>query len=130
NSSNADYGLIFVGTMVNEVLHPQSATLVSVPVTVKNVGSGAYSLSWTVPAGATTYRLKYSNQNIVDCLNFDPATTPFAVDPNANVPWFAATDTSSVPAPAAGGSTQSYTINGLDPAKTWHFALKAYVPHF
>ena len=124
-----EYGTIFISTMVGEVLHPQAATLVSVPVTVQNLGSGTYSLSWTVPAGATTYRLKYSNQNIVDWLNFDPVTNTFGLGPNANAPWFAATDASGVLAPAAAGSIQSYTINGLDPTKTWHFALKAYVNH-
>jgi YetA-like protein/Galactose oxidase, central domain len=121
-----EYGTIFISTMVNEVLHPQPTTLVTVPVTVTNAG-GTYQLSWTVPTGALSYRLKYSNKNIVDWLNFDPATNTFGLEPNANVPWFAATDAGSVPAPAATGSIQTYTMNGLDPAKAWHFVIKAYV---
>jgi len=121
-----DYGTIFIGIVVNEVLHPQPTTLITIPVTVKN-GDGAYQLSWTVPTGALSYRLKYSNRTIVDWLNFDPVTNTFGVDPNANVPWFAATDLDSVPAPAAAGTIQTHTVTGLDPATTWHFALRAYV---
>jgi YetA-like protein len=121
-----EYGSIFISTMVNEVLHPQPTTLVNVPVSVTNT-NGAYQLSWTVPPGTLSYRLKYSDKNIVEWLNFDPLTNTFGVDPNAYEAWFAAVDDTSIPAPTTAGAAQTHTVNGLDPSKTWHFVLKAYV---
>jgi hypothetical protein len=121
-----EYGTINIGTMVNEVLHPETTALVNVPLTVQDLGSGSNLLSWTVPIGAVSYRLKYSDKNIVDWLNFNPVTNIFAVDPNANVPWFAATDVSNAPVPATPGSTQQYSVAGLG-STPWHFALEAYV---
>jgi YetA-like protein/Galactose oxidase, central domain len=122
-----EYGTIIIGTMVDEILRPQVTTLVNVPVKVQDLGNGSASLSWTVPAGALSYRLKYSNKKIVEWLNFDPLENSFGLDPTTNVPWFAAPDINSAPAPGAPGSVQTFPITGLDPSKTWNFALKAYV---
>ena len=125
-AANADYGLISIGAMINEILHPEPLKLVAVPLTIL---PGTNQLSWTAPAGVVSYRLKYSDKNIVDWLNFDPVTNTFAIDPTANIPWFAAADASSVPAPVVAGTIQTYTVNELDPSKTWNFALKAYVTY-
>jgi hypothetical protein len=98
-----------------------------VPLQVEKQSSGTYRLTWTVPIGAHSYRLKYSDKNIVEWLDFDAVTNRFLKDPAANAPWFAASDASGVPAPAAAKSTQSYEVGALDSKTQWHFALKAYV---
>src|ERR1700728_182359 len=120
--TNADYGLIFIGTMIHEVLHPEPMKLVDVPVTS---AAGAKTLSWTVPAGVVSYRLKYSDRNIVNWLNFDPATNTFGLDPETNVPWFAATSLGSPP--VTGDTTQNFAVPELDNSKDWKFHLKAVV---
>jgi hypothetical protein len=122
-----EIGTIFEGAVVGEVLNPEPVKLVSVPLQVEKQSSGTYRLTWTVPIGAHSYRLKYSDKNIVEWLDFDAVTNRFLKDPAANAPWFAASDASGVPAPAAAKSTQSYEVGALDSKTQWHFALKAYV---
>jgi hypothetical protein len=107
-------------------LHPQAPSLVAVPVTVENIGAGSYSLSWTVPAGATAYRIKYANKTIVDWIGFDPVNNVFLGDPTTTWAWFASTDVANPPAPATAGTTQTFTVTGLDASQTWSFAVKAY----
>jgi len=121
-NTNADYGLIFIGTMINEVLHPEPLRLVNVPLTIM---PGTKSLSWTAPAGLVSYQLKYSDKNIVDWLNFDPVTNTFGLDPGANMPWFAAVSLEGPP--ALNSATQNFTAPVLDKAKEWKFCLKALV---
>jgi hypothetical protein len=77
--------------------------------------------------GAESYRIKYSDKNIVEWLGFDPVSNRFTMDPSNNVPWFAASDAASVPTPAIAGTTQTFEVNGLDAKTQWHFALKAYI---
>jgi hypothetical protein len=52
-------------------------------------------------------------------------TDQFTIDPQANVPWFAASD-ASIPRPGPAGTAQTFEITGLDSTKQWHFAVKAY----
>ena len=120
--SNKDYGLIFIGTMIKEVLHPASLKLVNVPVTSM---PGTNTLTWTVPPGVVSYRLKYSDKKIVDWLNFDPVTNTFGVDPQDSIPWFAATDLENPP--NAAGALETFSIPGLDMSNKWNFSLKALV---
>jgi hypothetical protein len=124
----AEYGTVFVEGVINQILHPETKQLVDVPLHVTSQGNGSYQLSWTVPVGAQKYLFKYSEKKIVEWLNFNPVTNTFGIDPATNAPWFAASNTSASPAPAVGGTTQTYTVSGLDPSKGWQFALKAYVP--
>jgi Big-like domain-containing protein/exo-rhamnogalacturonan lyase-like protein/centrosomal CEP192-like protein len=118
----ADYGTIFIGATIHEILHPETYKLVDVPAT----NSGG-TLSWTVPIGAVSYRVKYSSGNIVDTLNFNPVTNTFGLDPNANTLWFAATDVPGFPSPTAAGATQTYGLRGLGSTANLHFDLKAYI---
>jgi hypothetical protein len=121
-NTNSDYGSIFIGTMINEVLHPESLRLVNISLMI---ASGTKSLSWNVPAGLVSYELKYSDKNIVDWLNFDPVTNTFGLDPLANIPWFAATAIDGPPVTI--GATQNFTVTGLDTSRNWKFCLKALV---
>jgi hypothetical protein len=121
-----EYGLIFPGAVIAEVLHLSNHRLMNVDVKATKTGTG-YSLSWVVPAGAERYRIKYSNKEIIDWLNFDPETNAFRVDPSTHVPWFAASDVANAPAPAAAGSTQTFSVGNVDSPGEAHFAMKAYV---
>jgi hypothetical protein len=123
----AEYGTFLIDATINEVLNPAPSSLVDVPVSITNLGNGSYSISWTVPAGAQSYRIKHSTKNIVEWLNFNPMTNTFGIDANTNVPWFAAQNVNNPPVPAVAGSTQTFTVTGLDPTQTWHFAIKASV---
>ena len=126
-NSYAEHGLIFPAAVISEIIHPQAPSLVSVPVTVANLGGGSYSLSWSVPAGATAYRIKYANKTIVDWIGFDPVNNVYIGDPTRTWAWFASTDVSNPPVPAAAGTTQTFTVTGLDASQIWNFAVKAYV---
>lgn len=121
-----EIGTIFEGAVVGVVLNPEPLQLVSVPLKVER-SANTYRLSWAVPEDAQSYRMKYSDKNIVEWLGFDPVLNKFTTDPNTNAPWFAAADASGVPHPAASGTTQTYELTGLDPNREWHFALKAYI---
>src|SRR5581483_89402 len=57
-STFAEYGSNLIQAVVDQILTPPPLQLVTVPIKVTNSG-GAYQLSWTVPAGARSYRLKY-----------------------------------------------------------------------
>src|SRR5262249_33930123 len=95
----------------------------------EKVDATTYRLSWTVPDGAQSYRIKCSEKTIVEWLDFDPASNQFAVDPAANIPWFAAAEIAEVPAPLAAGRAQTFEVHNLDSKKQWHFAIKTYVQH-
>lgn len=93
-------------------------------VTATNNGGGSYSLSWTVPDGAVSYKIKYSDKPIVEWLGFNQSTRAYQFDPASYTPFFAALNISNEPAPSLAGTQQSYTINNLDAGKTWYFSIK------
>ncbi|RXZ79716.1 hypothetical protein EBB07_21950 [Paenibacillaceae bacterium] len=74
--------------------------------------SSAIPLSWTAPGDdgnigtAAAYEIRYSTANITE----------------GN--WASATLASGVPAPAAAGTTQNYTLSGLTPNTTYYVAIK------
>ncbi len=123
----AEYGSIFEGAVISEVLDPEPLRIVPVPLKADRVDANTYRLTWTVPQGAQSYRIKYSDKNIVEWLNFDPVANRFGTDASTNVPWFAASDVSGPPRPGAAGTTQIHEVSGLDPKVQWHFALKVYI---
>ncbi len=125
----AEYGSHLIQQVVNQILNPPTLQLVTVPLTVTNIAGGSYTLSWTVPQGAISYRIKdYPGKKIVDWIGFNPGSNTFIGDPNTTWPWFAAAEVTGIPSPAAAGSTQTFTVTGLDATRTFNFALKAYVP--
>jgi hypothetical protein len=94
--------------------HPdQYAVWRDLPLMVRDNGGGSYTLSWTVPAGARQYWIKYADKPIVPWLNFDRVTRRYQFDPAAFTAFFAATNLTNEPAPAAPGSAQSLTVTGL-----------------
>jgi len=80
----------------------------NIPLTVTPRGSD-YVLTWTAPPGAKRLRIKTSTKTIVDWLGYDRVKQIYANEPATNVPWFAATDVPSVPAPSVG----MMTVSGL-----------------
>src|SRR5262249_55716253 len=89
-----------------------------------NGGDGSWTLSWTVPPGATEYWIKYSDRTIVPWLNYDRYQQTYEKDPAANVAFFAAENVPNEPAPGTPGTTQSFAVRGLDPAKSYDFKAR------
>jgi len=123
----AEYGSIFEGAVIGEVLDPEPLQLVNVALQSEKINATTYRLSWTVPEGAQTYRIKLSDKNIVDWLNFDPVNNQFSIAPATNVPWFAAPEVPDTPSPGPAGTIQTLEIRDLDASRHWRFAMKSYI---
>ena len=102
-------------------------------LSVTNNGGGAYTLSWTVPANARRYQIKYGPQPMVLNVNFNETTRTYQYDPAVYANFWATNgdavtdqphNISGEPPPAAPGTQQSFTLSGLDPSQTYHFALR------
>jgi hypothetical protein len=92
-------------------------------------GGGSYTIQWTVPSGAESYRVKYHpTRQITDWLNFNKYTFTFGLGPDTYAPWFAATEAAAIPGPQPAGATQSMTIQTGQPGLTAsNFSVKAMV---
>jgi hypothetical protein len=115
-----------IGEVIYALNHPSGLSLNTVPITnfVDN-GSGSYTITWTVPAGASSYRIKWSPKQIVDWIGFDSGNYTFIGNPATTMNWFAATDAANIPAPS--GPTQSLTIaTGVPGLTAANFMIKAY----
>ena len=72
---------------------------------------GTITLNWTAPGDdgntgtATSYDLRYTLRN-------------------SRIDWESATQVVGEPSPGAAGSSESFTVNGLDPVTEYSFALK------
>ncbi|MFZ2603844.1 MAG: dockerin type I domain-containing protein, partial [Candidatus Omnitrophota bacterium] len=115
-------------------------------VSAINNGNNKYTLTWTVPQGATAYKIKFSDKPIVDWLGFNQVTRTYQYDPVNYTAFFAATNIDDESAPLQSGSVQSYTIDiaqainsynaarnlspgnpsyvVYDPSKTYYFSVK------
>jgi hypothetical protein len=125
--STSDFGSVQPAAMIHLLNTPAPHSLVSVPVSSVHNGGGSYTISWTVPPGTVSYRIKWSSKTIVDWIGFDPITNQFSGNPATTTAWFAANAGPSV-APANPGATQSVTINtGVTGLTAGNFSVKAYV---
>jgi hypothetical protein len=117
-----------IGEVIYALNHPSGLSLSTVPVTkFTDNGAGSYTITWDVPTGASSYRIKWGTKQIVDWIGFDAATYTFKGDPATTMNWFAATDAPNVPSPS--GTTQSLTIaTGLPGLTAANFMVKAYAP--
>jgi hypothetical protein len=117
-----------IANVIYQDLHPDvPATLTTLPVTnfVDN-GGGSYTLTWTVPSSASSYRIKWGRKAIVDWIGFDAGSNVFIGDPATTMNWFAATDALNVSTPS--GTSQSMTIStGTTGLTAANFMIKAYV---
>ena len=90
-------------------------------------GGGSYTISWTVPPGAQSYRVKWAPTTIVDWIGFNILTNSFIGDPSTTTNWFAATNATGIPGPASEGTTQQMTVaTGRTGLTAANFAVKAY----
>ena len=117
-----------IGNLIYLINHPNTATLNTQPITgFTDKGGGSYTISWVVPPGATSYRIKWGAKPIVDFIGWDAGTNLPLGDPVNTQNWFVSTDADGIPSPATPGATQSLTIatgqTGLSPA---NFVVKAY----
>jgi len=77
-----------------------------------NPGQNSIDLSWTAPGDdgstgtASEYDIRYSTSIITE------------------VNWDAATQVSGEPSPQAAGSSESFSVTGLNPATTYYFGIK------
>jgi len=126
--TTSDFGSYPISQLISVATSSPGNTLNPVSISsFTNNGGGSYTLSWTVPAGAQSYRIKWGTKQIVDWIGFDPINNVFTGDPVNTMPWFAATNVPNLPAPAAGGTTQSLTINtGVTNLTAANFSVKAY----
>ena len=98
-------------TITNSVDFTPPAQVSNLAVT--STTSGSASVAFTAPGDdgntgtATAYDLRYSTSTITD------------------QDWQDAVPASGMPAPLSAGSTQTITVNGLNPGTTYYFALKA-----
>ena len=119
-----------MASLVYRALNPSSAPpLVDIPITgfVDN-GGGSYTIRWTAPAAAQSYKFKWGTKPIVNNMQFDPGQTlTYGVDPASHQTWWSARNVSDEPAPAAAGTTQLYTFTtGTTGLTADCFSLKAY----
>lgn len=128
-STASDLGSFQLAHAISIINNPGTTTLNTLPITgFVNNGGGNYTLSWTVPAGAQRYRIKWGSKTIVDWIGFDPATNVFLGNPATTMPWFAAPNVPDLPSPAGAGSTQSLTIStGVSGLVASNFSVRAYV---
>jgi len=127
--STSDFGAFHLAALISVLNNPTAPVLNNVAISgFTNNGGGTYTLSWTVPANTSSYRIKWGAKQIVDWIGFDPANNVFTGNPNSTMAWFAATNVSNVPTPGSAGSTQSITINtGNSGLTAANFSVKAYV---
>ncbi|MBI5467817.1 MAG: hypothetical protein HY891_01680, partial [Deltaproteobacteria bacterium] len=105
--------------------HPRADTLPPAPV--KDLSARAEGskvmLTWTAPEKAERYQIKYSEKKLVESLDFDPDKKVYRYDPAEYANWWAGENTTAEP--AAGGTTEKATINGLKPGR-YYFAVRSW----
>jgi len=123
---NDEYGSHMMQAVVGQILNPPAAHLQKIPFNVNRVG-GTYTLTWTVPPGAVSCRVKYAiGKNIVDWIGFDPRQNQFTGDPANSVAWFGAEDAAEAIAAGTPGSTQTYVFKG-QPGQDYRFDIRVFV---
>ncbi len=126
--STPDWYGWMANTMIADANTTPTTTLQNVSVTATHQGSGNYLLSWTVPSGAQSYRIKWGAKTIVEVIGFNEYTGAFVGNPTTTMPWFAANNVASVPTPGTGGTVQTTTVaTGNTGLASANFSVKAYV---
>ena len=87
-------------------------------LSAESVGEGTVNLSWTVPARAAHYQVKFSDKPMKENI-----TWPEEKDTYSN--WWAAENVEHEPKPGEAGSTETMTISGIEPGIKY-FAIRSY----
>ncbi|MBR9699935.1 hypothetical protein GOV09_05750 [Candidatus Woesearchaeota archaeon] len=107
------------------VKHPNEVVVGEVDLTVQQNG-GSYTMSWTAPAGAKEYQLKYYDRPLVDNLYYDAATDSYQYDPSQYWAFWGAYNTDQEPIPAVAGTSQQITLSNLECGSSCHFMMRYY----
>jgi len=113
--------IVFIGGQVNGldlVYNPGGSQDTTSPAAVTDLATGSTTtssiiLTWTAPGDdgttgqATAYDIRYRTGGVINEAN-----------------WATATQISGEPVPQAGGSTEAFTVTGLDAGTTYYFAIK------
>jgi hypothetical protein len=83
------------------------------------------TLSWTIPADAVRYQIKYSTKKLVESLAFDPDKRTYQYDLNEYANWWAGENVFGEPNPGVSGTKQSHIIKGLKPGR-YYFAIRSW----
>ena len=100
---------------------PRTDTTPPLPITDLNVevlSPSSVKLTWTVPVDAVRYQVKYSSLPMVDRIQW-----PSQASTHSN--WWAAENVHGEPTPGTPGSTQEFTVSGLEPG-VYYFAVRSY----
>jgi hypothetical protein len=82
-------------------------------------------LSWSVPADAVRYQIKYSTKKLVESLEFDPDTRTYRFEPVDHANWWAGENVQDEPTPAKSGETQNYILKGFEPGN-YYIAIRSW----
>ena len=119
--SNSEIGLL---RLMYDIQHPTETTVGFIPVQVASSGGGSYTLSWTAPANAKRYQLKYATKSIAPNLNYNKNSGSYEFDPAQNIAFWAANNVPGEPTPGSAGTTQTMTVSGLSCGTNCRFALR------
>lgn len=108
-------------------MHPRADSTPPEPVNDLKVeiDGNKVVLSWTVPADAIRYQIKFSTKKLVESLEFDPDKRVYKYDPSEYANWWAGENVPDEPPPRKPGETQNYILRGLQPGH-YYFALRSW----
>lgn len=87
-------------------------------LSAETVGHSSVNLTWTAPADAARYQLKYSANPMVERIEY-----PEQVNTHSN--WWAANNVTAEPIPGGTGSPEEFIASGLEPG-LYYFAIRSY----
>ena len=111
-----------------DTLPPEPITNLAV---VRAAGDSGLYFSWTAPAGASSYQVKYfKGKPIVDYADYLPGSREDnnrrVSQDTTKVPWWFAKNATGEPAPSAAGSTDYFFLPGSFPLnEVWYAAICA-----
>jgi hypothetical protein len=122
---NIDYGSAPWNALIYRIVNPGTTTLQDVSFARTDNGGGSYTLTWTPPTGAQSYRVKWTDKaSIVTWIGFDPFTNTWVGDPTTQMPWSGAENVSTTP--TCGGTCSVTLSTGTAGWSAGHFSVKAY----
>jgi hypothetical protein len=98
-------------------LHPRTDILPPEPVKDLSVrvNGGHVILSWTAPADAVRYQIKFSTKKLVESLEFDPDKRIYKYNPAEYANWWAGENILDEINPGTSGTKQQHIIKNLKP---------------
>lgn len=114
-------------TILSCVLYPREDDVPPEAVADLAVDSGeqGVKLTWTAPADAVRYQIKYAARKIVASLEYDPdERKAFKYSPDEYVNWWTAGNVPDEPAPTP-GQKQGHLLKGLKPGK-YYVAIRSW----